>query len=251
MTIPSDLLDRFDREIRYKRPDKGLLARILQWAMPKDPGALYVPPRVAYAIVTARGSVWRFLPIAALLMAFTVGLTVLLLQVPFLRPSAVGLLTQLFGLFLPQGWAAGLAWGVGICVVIGLGPLVERSDFQRMLDNQPASKSGIYNAWLRLALWEEVAFRAGCEKWTWLERIRASMVFGAIHIINIWYSFAAGVALSLTGFGFLLVYLWDYRRTRNQVSATAYSGVVHAVYNTLAMSLILVLVVVSILLRFV
>ena len=235
MTIPSDLLDRFDREIRYKRPDKGLLAKFLQWSMPKDPGALYVPPRVAHIIVTARGSV---------------GLIILLLQVPFLRPSAVGLLTQLFGLFVPQGLAAGLAWGVGICAIIGLGPIVEHSDFQRMLDNQPASKSGIYNAWLRLALWEEVAFRAGCEKWTWLERIRASMVFGVVHIINIWYSFAAGVALSLTGFGFLLVYLWDYRRTRNQVSATAYSGVVHAVYNTLAMSLILVLVVVSILLRF-
>ena len=77
------------------------------------------------------------------------------------------------------------------------------------------------------------------------------MVFGVVHVINIWYSFAAGLALSLTGFGFLLVYLWDYRRTRNQVSATAYSGVVHAVYNTLAMSLILVLVVASILSRFV
>ena len=247
MTIPSDL----DREIRYKRPDKGLLAKFLQWAMPKDPGALYVPPGVAHIIVTARGSAWRFLPIAALMMACTVGLIILLLQVPFLRPSAVGLLTQLFGLFLPQGWATGLAWAVGICTVIGLGPLVELSDFQRTLDKQPASKSNVYNAWLRLALREEVAFRAGCEKWTWLERVRASMVFGAIHIINIWYSFAAGVALSLTGFGFLLVYLWDYRRTQNQVSATAYSGTVHAVYNTLALYLIIVLVVVSILSRFV
>lgn len=251
MTIPSNLLDRFDREIRYKRPNKGLLARFLRWSMPKDPGALYVPPRVAHIIVTARGSAWRFLPIAALMMACTVGLIILLLQVPFLRPSAVGLLTQLFGLFLPQGWATGLAWAVGICTVIGLGPLVELSDFQRTLDKQPASKSNVYNAWLRLALREEVAFRAGCEKWTWLERVRASMVFGAIHIINIWYSFAAGVALSLTGFGFLLVYLWDYRRTQNQVSATAYSGTVHAVYNTLALYLIIVLVVVSILSRFV
>lgn len=248
MTIPSDLLDR---EIRYKRPDKGLLAKFLRWSMPKDPGALYVPPRVAHIIVTARGSAWRFLPIAALMMACTVGLIILLLQVPILRPSAVGLLTQLFGLFLPQGWATGLAWAVGICTVIRLGPLVELSDFQRTLDKQPASKSNVYNAWLRLALREEVAFRAGCEKWTWLERVRASMVFGAIHIINIWYSFAAGVALSLTGFGFLLVYLWDYRRTQNQVSATAYSGTVHAVYNTLALYLIIVLVVVSILLRLV
>lgn len=251
MTIPSNLLDRFDREIRYKRSNKGLLARFLRWSMPKDPGALYVPPRVAHIIVTARGSAWRFLPIAALMMACTVGLIILLLQVPFLRPSAVGLLTQLFGLFLPQGWATGLAWAVGVCTVIGLGPLVELSDFQRTLDKQPASKSNVYNAWLRLALREEVAFRAGCEKWTWLERVRASMVFGAIHIINIWYSFAAGVALSLTGFGFLLVYLWDYRRTQNQVSATAYSGTVHAVYNTLALYLIIVLVVVSILSRFV
>lgn len=251
MTTPSDLLDRFDQEIRYKRPDKGLLARLLQWAMPKDPGALYVPPRAAHMIVTARGSVWRFLPIAALLMAFTVGLTVLLLQVPFLRPSAVGLLTQLFGLFVSQGLATGLAWGVGVCAIIGLGPIVEHSDFQRILDNQPASKSGVYNTWLRLALWEEVAFRAGCEKWTWPERIRASMVFGIVHVINIWYSFAAGVALSLTGLGFLLVYLWDYRRTRNQVSATAHSGTVHAVYNTLVMYLVVVLVVVSILSRLV
>ena len=66
------------------------------------------------------------------------------------------------------------------------------------------------------------------------------MCFGLAHVVNIWYSFAAGTALSMTGFGFLLVYLWYYRKYRSQIIATAAAATVHALYNAIALSLIAV-----------
>ena len=81
-------------------------------------------------------------------------------------------------------------------------------------------------------------FRAGAEKWSLRHQLQASIVFGAIHITNIWYSFAAGIALSLTGFGFMLVYLWAYRRYRNPLVATAYAAIVHALYNMVAVTML-------------
>lgn len=232
------------QSLKHQRADHGPLARFLRWAMPRDPEALYVPPFLAHAAAKRNGSIWRFLPLVVMLFAATVALVYLFLQVPYMNYSVVSLLTKFFGLFLPPGLAAGAAWGLGIYAVLKLGSFVKHTDLQQALDNEPASKNGFYNFWLKLALWEEMIFRAGCEKWTWAERIRASFIFGTVHIINIWYSFAAGIALSLTGFAFLLVYLWDYRRTKSQVSATAISGTVHAMYNTFVMVVLIALLVV-------
>lgn len=241
-SIPDDPLAELTQAFQHQRADEGLLARFLHWALPSDPKALYVFPSLAHNTVTRNGkSVWRFFPLVLLLFAATVGMVYLFLQVPYLNYSVVSLLTQLFALFLPHNVATGAAWGVGILAVINLGSFVKHTDIQRVLDNEPATKNGFYNFWLRAALWEEMVFRAGSEKWTWPERIRASFIFGVVHIINIWYSFAAGIALSLTGFAFLLVYLWVYRRTKSQLSATAVSGTVHAMYNTFVMVLLVLL----------
>lgn len=241
-SIPDDPLAELTQALQHQRADEGLLARFLCWALPSDPKAFYVFPSLAHNTVTRNGkSVWRFFPLVLLLFAATVGMVYLFLQVPYLNYSVVSLLTQLFALFLPHNVATGAAWGVGILAVINLGSFVKHTDIQRALDNEPATKNGFYNFWLRAALWEEMVFRAGSEKWTWPERIRASFIFGAVHIINIWYSFAAGIALSLTGFAFLLVYLWVYGRTKSQLSATAVSGTVHAMYNTFIMVLLVLL----------
>lgn len=244
-SIPDDVAALLSVELKHQRADQGPLARFLRRVMPKDPGALYVPPFLAHKAATRDGkSIWRFFPLVLVLFAGTVGLVYLFLQVPFLNYSVVSLLTKFFALFLPSNFAVAAAWGLGIYAVLKLGSFVKHTELQRVLDNEPASKNGFYNFWLKLALWEEMVFRAGAEKWTWSERIRASFIFGTVHIINIWYSFAAGIALSLTGFAFLLIYLWDYKRTKNQISATAISGTVHAMYNTFVMLLVILLLVV-------
>lgn len=113
---------------------------------------------------------------------------------------------------------------------------------QKSLQSLKATRCEVYNTLLLLALLEEQAFRSGSERWNWRERVRASVCFGLLHITNIWYSFAAGIALSATGFGFLLVYLWYYRKYRNQIIATAAAATVHALYNAIALSLITVVV---------
>ena len=117
---------------------------------------------------------------------------------------------------------------------------------QKSLQSLKATGCGMYNTLLLFALLEEQAFRSGSERWNWHERVRASVCFGLLHIANIWYSFAAGIALSATGFGFLLVYLWYYRKYRIQIIATAAAATVHALYNAIALSLIAVVLAIDI-----
>ena len=127
-----------------------------------------------------------------------------------------------------------------------MGDLTNYTPSQKILHKIKATRYEVYNTILFLALLEEQAFRSGSERWNWRERVRASVCFGLLHIMNIWYNFATGIALSVTGFGFLLVYLWYYRKYRIQIIATAAAATVHALYNVIALSLIAVVLAIDI-----
>lgn len=231
------------QELTHQRAENGLLAKFLQLTLPPHPEALHVWPAFAHQAALCpdggrKRNILRFLPLVLVLLVCTLGMIVTLLEVPGLNYSVVGLLSMAFGLFLPQGWATGAAWVVGLAAVISLGSFTKLTSLQRKLDEESASKNSFYNFWLLMALREEMLFRAGAEKWSLRHQLQASIVFGAIHITNIWYSFAAGIALSLTGFGFMLVYLWAYRRYRNPLVATAYAAIVHALYNMVAVTML-------------
>lgn len=170
----------------------------------------------------------------------------MLLFVPGLNQSVVSLLTRGLETFLPTGWATATAWTVGVAGVFLMGNFTNYTPSQKFLHRIKATRCEVYNTILLLALLEEQAFRSGSEKWNWRERVRASVCFGLLHITNIWYSFAAGIALSVTGFGFLLVYLWYYRKYRIQIIATAAAATVHALYNAIALSLIAVVLAIDI-----
>jgi len=163
-----------------------------------------------------------------------------LLLIPGLDSSVVNLLTRGFATFLPRGWATGAAWVAGAVGVFLIGDFTNYTKKQKSLHGLKATRCGVYDTLLLFALLEEQAFRSGSEKWSWRERVRASVCFGLLHITNIWYNFSAGIALSVTGFGFLLVYLWYYRKYRSQIIATAAATTVHALYNVIALSLIAV-----------
>ncbi len=247
MTTFSEIVRRIPPDIwrpvfqtPHQRADSGILAKFLRLVLPRDPEPVMVFPLLAETeLKEHKISRWRLLALAIMMMGLTIGLITLLLQVPGLHYSVVDLLTMGFDYFVPHGFAIGLAWVSGLFAVIKLGGFIKHSAIQRELDAIPATRFGFYNLWLRLALWEEMVFRAGSEKWNWGQRLWVSFVFGAIHVINIWYSMAAGLALGLTGFGFMLVYQWYYRKTKDQILATAASGVVHALYNTIAMGILM------------
>ena len=88
------------------------------------------------------------------------------------------------------------------------------------------------------AMWEEQEYRQGCESWSNLKRRNKCVRFGFAHLINIWYSIASCVVLALGGGIFMYQYLREYRRSKNQVSATKSAAALHAIYNGIAVSLI-------------
>lgn len=221
------------------RPRKGAMAWLFRRAMPQDPKPAFVWPRLVAAIenvgyFSRRG----FSVLAVGLIIVTIATVKILLFVPGLNQSVVSLLTRGLETFLPTVWATGVAWVVGAAGVFLAGDFTNYTKIQRSLHSLKATGCGVYDTLLLFALLEEQAFRSGSEKWSWRERVRASVCFGLAHIVNIWYSFAAGIALSATGFGFLLVYLWYYRKYRSQIIATAAAATVHTLYNVIALSLI-------------
>ena len=223
------------------RPRKGVMAWLFRRAMPRDTRPTFVWPNLARAIGDARYFDQRWLTaIATVLIIVTIATIKVLLMIPGLDSSVVELLTRGFATFLPLTWATGAAWVAGAVGVFLIGDFTNYTKKQKSLHGLKATRCGVYDTLLLFALLEEQAFRSGSEKWSWRERARASVCFGLLHITNIWYSLAAGVALSATGFGFLLVYLWYYRKYRSQVVATAAAMTLHTLYNVIALSLIAV-----------
>lgn len=221
------------------RPRKGIMAWLFRRAMPRDTRPTFVWPKLVATIEDARYLDRRWLTaVAAVLIAMTIAAVKALLLIPGLDSSVVNLLTRGFATFLPRGWATGAAWVAGMTGAFLIGDFTNYTPSQKLLHKTKATRYEAYNTLLLFALMEEQAFRSGSEKWSWCERVRASVCFGLAHVVNIWYSFAAGTALSMTGFGFLLVYLWYYRKYRSQIVATAAAATLHTLYNVIALSLI-------------
>lgn len=244
------MIDLYDKEefpaaLVHKRAQKGLMAAFLNKTMPPDPKPAFVWPQIITAASRTHFRLRKMVLISLSLVAVTIGLVTLLLQIPFLDQSVVRLLTQGFEMFIPQGWAIGAAWATGLICTSFLGSLINHDRIQKNLMTLPATKFKFYNFILILALQEEQIFRSGSETWSWPQKVRASLLFGIIHVVNIWYSLAAGIALGITGFGFLLVHLWYYRKTKNQVIATAASATVHALYNMVVFVLLVIVLVVA------
>ena len=223
------------------RPRKGAMAWLFNRVMPTDNRPTFVWPRLVVAIEDTRHFDRRELSvIAVVLIVMTIATIKVLLFIPGLDSSVVDLLTRGFATFLPLTWATGAAWVAGMAGGFIIGDFTNYTKQQKALHSLKATRCEAYNTLLLFALWEEQAFRSGSEKWSWRERVRASVCFGLLHITNIWYNFSAGIALSVTGFGFLLVYLWYYRKYRSQVVATAAATTLHTLYNVIALSLIAV-----------
>jgi len=90
----------------------------------------------------------------------------------------------------------------------------------------------------RFALWEEQAFRQGCERWSVAERLHSAHIFGWAHFLNMVYPIATVCALMVGGWIFMVCYLREYRRSVDSEAATYSATALHSVYNVLAGALL-------------
>ncbi len=168
------------------RPQKGVMAWLFNRVMPTDSRPVFVWPKLVAAIEDTGNFSKRWLTaIAAGLIIVTIATIKMLLFVPGLNQSVVSLLTRGLETFLPTGWATVIAWTVGMAGVFLMGGFTNYTPSQKLLHKIKATRYEMYNTLLLLALLEEQAFRSGSERWNWRERVRASVCFGILHIMNI------------------------------------------------------------------
>ena len=125
-------------------------------------------------------------------------------------------------------------WGVLVCA--GLSAVMLTGFF--VLVRIAGVSTRIYAKIYQWALLEEVVFRYGSEKWTWAQRIKVSVLFGAMHFLNIIVPLSVAVGLIAIGGVFMAVYLLTYRKTHSRDKAVFVSTQFHAVYNVYAFALL-------------
>lgn len=94
-----------------------------------------------------------------------------------------------------------------------------------------------------LALREEILFRAGSEKWSFVQKIRANLTFGLMHLTMVIVPVSAALALSFSGALLMNAYLRKMRETKSIIKAVKYSAIVHAIYNGLLLALLVILLI--------
>ncbi len=173
--------------------------------------------------------------LAVLMLAAVIAGINLLRVIPFLRISVLSLVGSLWNLlihfdfnaagFIPKNnhstnHSSSLFWALFWTCIIGI--------FGR----------GFIRSIPRYAMWEEQGYRQGCESWSNSKRRNKCVRFGFAHLINIWYSIASCVVLSIGGGIFMWQYLHEYRGSQDQVRATKSAAALHAIYNGIAVCLI-------------
>ncbi len=87
------------------------------------------------------------------------------------------------------------------------------------------------------ALREEIIFRAYSHNWNLIEKIRANLSFGLIHLTMLIVPISVALALAIGGSAFMLVYLNNYKKTKSTEMAIIEAATVHTTYNIIAFSL--------------
>ncbi len=83
----------------------------------------------------------------------------------------------------------------------------------------------------KFAMREEILFRAGCENWTLVQKVKSCISFGLIHLSMLIVPLGASLALCAGGAGLMICYLYYFKRTKSQQAALVGSAVIHTTYN--------------------
>lgn len=211
---------------RRPNPKRGLYTKALMALMPPPPER-----HIVFSFGELRDRIQKRHYLWAIPMVFVV-LALILVQVhflPWMQYSVMsGVVVGAEALGIPGPLALGFMIGVLIVKI------------RRGGSGDPATISmHTYGFFNRAALFEEQAFREGAENWNLRQRITSCLVFGAVHMVNLFYPLATILPLALGGGIFMWFYLREYRRTHFRRSAALKAAVAHRVYNRVALSAML------------
>lgn len=213
----------------FHRPDTNVFFRITNKMLPP------VPPNhvvLKYGDLKRLFRGWHYLfGIPMLIMFF--GLTALedaIWHGFTYSPLSIGILGVTW-LWHAIGWKA-----VALLVPAYLGTKVwSRQHRQRRLRRTKhavrINSVGILNS---MAVLEEQWFREGAENWTARQRFMSCVGFGFAHMANLFYPLSAILPLSLGGYLFMRVYLYEFKKSGNRKDAILAASLVHRVYNRVA-----------------
>jgi hypothetical protein len=93
------------------------------------------------------------------------------------------------------------------------------------------------------AMFEERLFRAGAEYWTMRERLRSNLLFGTMHLFNLFLPLATVMGLCASGWWFMKAYLKAFAQSGSRKVAIQQSAAVHTAHNRLALFLLPLLII--------
>lgn len=222
-----------DTPEEFHRPSGGWFVKLVMSIMPPAPDR-----HIIYSFGRLKERYRKVHYLAALpLLLLVFGLVQVQIHfVPLMKHSVIsGFITGAEMLGAPA-WAA-------IAIFVALVVFVVRRSKHLPGKNSSIHTYGLLN---KAAISEEQAFREGSESWTLGQRINSCLAFGAIHMVNLFYPLATILPLAIGGGMFMWVYLRTYRSTRSRRAAVLEASLWHRVYNKLALT-VLVMVIVGLL----
>lgn len=212
----------------FYRPRGGPFTKALMAIMPPAPDRHIV---LSFGELKPRYRWFHYVSAIPMIAAF-IGLVYLQNDLfPWMKYSVIsGFATGAEAVGVP-GWATVPLF---IAAFVLYGRLVG-SDYPFMSHSQHTY--GFFN---KAAVFEEQAFREGSEQWSFTERLRSCLAFGAIHMVNLFYPLASILPLALCGAVFMIVYLRAYRKTPFRRTAVLKAAVWHRVYNRIALTIMVI-----------
>ena len=207
------------------------IQRTLKRFMPEQP---YVPPEVEINWSDFKRQVrWWHFAIALASILTVIALVVLLIEIPVMSISLLSIFTDVVDAF------ADLILGrdVDVSRIIFLVILFSFIFLRYTLVSREEGKPSLLSALPAYAMREEREYRAGSEKWSLIDKIRACTIFGLMHLSMIIVPLGVAIALSVAGAICMAVYLAAYKRGSSVEGALIQAAVVHTAHNLFALAL--------------
>lgn len=202
---------------RYRRPLRGVQAWLNRFLGPLPTDARIIEPTKEK--LAEAGNYWLFGFLTSLLAIVTIfGLATVF---PFLAVSPLSLMGD--GVRYITGNTA-----LQTILYVVLTFTLFRFAFKLFTPGSVPDKGGFIE---RFAMAEEQWFRMGSETWTMRQRIQSCVVFGLVHIQNVFYPITSLIVVGLLGGVFMVVYLRQIRKTGDYEKAALASTKLHAAHN--------------------
>jgi hypothetical protein len=92
-----------------------------------------------------------------------------------------------------------------------------------------------WNGLAKAAMFEEQMCREGCEEWSTWDRFKSCVIFGVMHLWNLFIPVGALIPLSTAGGYLMRRYLVSYGQTQSRESAAVESARYHYAFNRVAL----------------